>query len=100
MKNSLKPPRFVPTLTEVVNIACLPAPQIQTSPDVQRLVKQIKQQMQPWIEQKLNEELEELVQAVHATLANRWDELRNELMLEINNHIQKAVEDAFKSNKL
>lgn len=93
------PPRFVPTLTEVVDPAGLSHLPHQSLPDVQALVRQVQHQMQPLIEQKLNTELEGMVHAVHVTLSQRWDELSSQLQAEINTRIEQAVADALKLRK-
>lgn len=93
------PPRFVPTLTEVVDPASLPHLSVQISPDVQALVRQVQQQIQPLLEQKLNAELESLVHAVHATISERWDESVAQLQAEINNSIEQAIVDAMQAAK-
>ncbi len=93
------PPRFVPTLTEVVDPSGLPHFAVQNLPDVQALVRQVQQHIQPLIEQKLNAELEGLVHAVHVTLSQRWDELNSQLQTDINASIQQAVADVLKLGK-
>ncbi len=93
------PPRFVPTLTEVVDPSALSELPLQPSPDVQALVRQVQHQIAPLIEQKLNTELEGIVHAVHATLSQRWDELSSQLQTEINARIDQAVAEALMLRK-
>ena len=85
-------PRFVPTLTEVVDPATLGRliPKTQVD-EVQTVVDLVLRQMEPVFERRLEEEFNQLVRA---TVASQWADLRARLQDEMVMFVQQAVADA------
>jgi hypothetical protein len=84
-------PRFVPTLTEVVEPLGLKYVQVQQQSEVQNLARLIHQQIQPIVECRVKEELDRLVQTL---LAENWCEIAEKIQLEINRCVDHAVGEA------
>jgi len=84
-------PRFIPTLTEVVDPASLNSTARQSKPDVEILIDQVLSQVQPIFERRLQEEFERLVRA---QVARQWGELSAKLQLEMDMFVRQAVLDA------
>lgn len=84
MSNSKPPPRFVPTLTEVVHPGQLPvAPPI----DCERLVEQVLQSIKPRLEQQLRAALQTQVEEHMRVAATQWQQ-------DIEDAVRSAVEQA------
>lgn len=85
-------PRFVPTLTEVVDPATLGhlIPKTQVN-ELQTMVDLVLRQIEPVFERRLEEEFDQLVRA---TVASQWAELRARLQDEMKLIVQQAVADA------
>jgi hypothetical protein len=82
-------PRFVPTLTEVVDPGTLGNLVPKTRVDeVQAVVDLVLRQLQPIFEQRLEEEFDRLVRA---TLANQWAELRERLHADLEISVRQVV---------
>lgn len=85
------PPRFVPTLTEVVDPASLsrlaPSPQ----PEVQAVINLVQRQIQPIFERRLQEELDRLIRTM---VAKQWSDLSARLQDEMDMFVRQAVADA------
>lgn len=84
-------PRFIPTLTEVVDPASLNSTARQTKPDVEALIDQVQRQVQPIFERRLQEEFERLVRSL---VARQWDDVRTRLQSEMDMFVRQAVLDA------
>lgn len=84
-------PRFIPTLTEVVDPASLNSTARQTKPDVEALIDQVQRQVQPIFERRLQEEFERLVRSL---VAKQWDDVRTRLQAEMDMFVRQAVLDA------
>ena len=82
-----RPPRFVPTLTEVI------APQAATGPVIhdEALVATILQQIQPMVADWLQRESE---QWLRATLAQQLLEFNTRLQTELETRVRQAVKEA------
>jgi len=92
MTTSNRPlPRFIPTLTEVVDPASLNSTARQTKPDVEALIGQVQRQVQPIFERRLQEEFERLVRAL---VAKQWDDISVKLQAEMDMFVRQAVVDA------
>ncbi len=61
---------------------------VQSSDDMQQLVRAVQQQVQPVIAQMLKEEFDRLVQSV---LAEQWSEMAVRLKLEIDKCVHSSV---------
>lgn len=85
------PPRFVPTLTEVVNPASLNRSSSTPEPDVQTVIDLVQRQTQPIFERRLQEELDRLVRAM---VAKQWADLSSRLQDEMDMFVRQAVADA------
>lgn len=85
-------PRFVPTLTEVVDPATLGrlAPKTQVD-EVQAMVALVLRQVHPIFERRLQEEFDRLVRA---TVTSQWADLSARLQEEMEMFVQQAVLDA------
>ena len=73
-------PRFIPTLTEVVDPASLNSTARQTKPDVEALIGRVQRQVQPIFERRLQEEFERLVRTL---VARQWDDVSGKLQAEM-----------------
>ena len=85
------PPRFIPTLTEVVDPASLNSTARQTRPDVEALIDQVRRQVQPIFERRLQEEFERLVRRL---VSKQWDDVSIRLQGEMDMFVRQAVLDA------
>lgn len=92
MNQSAKPPpRFVPTLTEVVDLAQLSQRTGSPKHDVQALINLVQGQIQPLFERRLQEELDQLVRSlVVKQCPNFGKQLQEEMKL----LVSQAVIDA------
>jgi len=84
-------PRFIPTLTEVVDPASLNSTARLAKPDVETLIDQVQCQVQPIFERRLQEEFERLVRSL---VARQWDDVRTKLQAEMDMFVRQAVLDA------
>ena len=84
-------PRFIPTLTEVVDPAALTGLAGASKPDIERMVTQVQQQIQPIFERRLQEEFDRLVRL---TVARHWGEVSARLQEEMSMFVRQAVIDA------
>lgn len=84
-------PRFIPTLTEVVDPASLNSTARLAKPDVETLIDQVQRQVQPIFERRLQEEFERLVRSL---VARQWDDVRTKLQAEMDMFVRQAVLDA------
>lgn len=92
MSTSNRPlPRFIPTLTEVVDPASLNSTAKQTKPDVEAMIARVQQQVQPIFERRLQEEFDRLVRAL---VAKQWDDISTKLQGEMDMFLRQAVVDA------
>lgn len=89
-------PRFIPTLTEVVDPASLNSTARQTKPDVEAMIGQVQRQVQPIFERRLQEEFERLVRAL---VTKQWDDTRMKLQAEMDMFVRQAVIDALANKK-
>lgn len=85
------PPRFVPTLTEVVNPASLSRSSSTPETDVQTVIELVQRQTQPIFERRLQEELDRLVRTM---VAKQWADLSSRLQDEMDMFVRQAVADA------
>lgn len=83
-------PRFIPTLTEVVDPASLNSTARQTKPDVEALIERVQQQIQPVFERRLQEEFERVVRV---QLARQWSDISTKLQAEMDMFVRQAVID-------
>ncbi len=84
-------PRFIPTLTEVVDPASLNSTARQTKPDVEAMIARVQQQVQPIFERRLQEEFDRLVRAL---VAKQWDDISTKLQGEMDMFLRQSVVDA------
>lgn len=84
-------PRFIPTLTEVVDPSTLTGLAGASKPDIERMVTQVQQQIQPIFERRLQEEFDRLVRL---TVARHWGEVSARLQEEMSMFVRQAVIDA------
>lgn len=89
-----QPPRFIPTLTEVVDPASLATTARQSKPDVEALIAQVQRQVQPIFERRLQEEFDRLVRTL---VARQWDDVSTKLQVEVDMFVRQAVIDALGS---
>ena len=83
-------PRFVPTLTEVVDPASLTRTLSAQQPQVQTIVNQVLQQIQPIFERRLQEEMERVVRSM---VAKQWSDMSAKLRDELEPFVRQAVLD-------
>lgn len=91
------PPRFVPTLTEVVDPASLSRLAPSPKPDEQAVISLVQRQIQPIFERRLQEELERLVRTM---VAKQWSEVSARLQDEMDMFVRQAVTDALSEQSL
>jgi len=84
-------PRFIPTLTEVVDPASLTGTAFVARPDVEAVVALVRKQIQPIFERRLQEEFDRLVRA---TVARQWADISTRLQDEMDMFVRQAVIDA------
>jgi biotin-(acetyl-CoA carboxylase) ligase len=86
-----RPPRFVPTLTEVIEPPAFK--QTATNPDLdeEALVATILQQVQPMVAQWLQQESE---QWLRATLAQQLREFNSRMQSELESLVRQAISEA------
>lgn len=84
-------PRFIPTLTEVVDPASLTGTAFVSKPDVEAVIALVRQQIQPIFERRLQEEFDRLVRA---TVARQWADISTRLQDEMDMFVRQAVIDA------
>ncbi len=84
-------PRFIPTLTEVVDPASLTGTAFVARPDVEAVIALVRQQIQPIFERRLQEEFDRLVRA---TVARQWADISARLQDEMDMFVRQAVIDA------
>lgn len=82
------PPRYVPTLTEVVHPAPMPAPAVASSEAQELMVQRVLQRIDLMLERRLHEAIEQLIlEHTQAMMPCLRDEI--ELV------VREAVTDAF-----
>jgi hypothetical protein len=84
-------PRFVPTLTEVVDPAGVNRLPTPAEPKVDELIDLVRSQVQPQLERRVEQVLYRLVGEL---IAKRWSAISSDLSQEINDLIANAVRDA------
>lgn len=90
-KSVRTPPRFVPTLTEVVNPVSLNRMAQNPEPDVQAVISLVQRQIQPIFERRLQEELDRMVRTM---VAKQWADMTAKLQDEMDMFVRQAVLDA------
>ncbi|QHI96555.1 hypothetical protein GT347_00210 [Xylophilus rhododendri] len=88
---SIEPPRFVPTLTEVLDGGEAAAPPAEAVPSLQALPEQLAHRVLQRVDALLEERLPDLVRAV---VARHMDLLTPLLREEIANTVQASVAEA------
>lgn len=90
-----QPPRFVPTLTEVVDPLAFTSPTTaQADVDVEALIAAIWQQIQPQLALRLQQETE---QWLRATLAQHLHDINARVQSDMESLVRQAVMDALKT---
>jgi len=88
MNASKHVPRFIPTLTEVVDPATVKSVVERNRHDVQALVQQVQSELQPQLERMMQEELAQLqIQFIQ----EQWQTLHQRLQQEVEKMVQQAV---------
>lgn len=81
-------PRFIPTLTEVVDPTSLHGLRERRQPDLQALVQQVQRELQPWLERRLQQEFEQFQRTV---LTDQWQVLQQRLQQDFAERVRQAV---------
>ena len=84
-------PRFIPTLTEVVDAAGLIRKSVPLAPDSEEIAQAVMQQIQALIERRLSEEIDAMVRAL---MAEQLPSLRLRLRQELELSVRQAVLEA------
>lgn len=84
-------PRFIPTLTEVVDPASLKVAAKPPKPDVEAMIDRVQRQVQPIFERRLQEEYERLVRNM---INRQWEEVSARLRIEMDMFVRQVVIDA------
>lgn len=90
------PPRFVPTLTEIVSPDSLSRSSPFPEPDVQSIINLVQHQTRPIFERRLQEELDRLVRTI---VAKQWADLSARLQDEMDMFVRQAVTDALAAQR-
>lgn len=83
-------PRFIPTLTEVVEPTSLKTGVACQKTEFQDLVQQLQRQIQPDLERRLQEEFDQLQQSL---LGQHWQAMQLRLQRDMQQMVQQAVAD-------
>ena len=86
-----KLPRFLPTLTEIVDPSTLVAPEVQATPDLENAVWFVMQRVDMLIERRVREETDAMLSTV---VAQHLQSLGERLRLEMEGVVRLAVVDA------
>jgi len=89
-------PRFIPTLTEIVDPASFTQTNTNAPPDVEAMVNLVQSQLKPIFERRLQEEMDRLVRA---QVAKQWAEVGSRLRGEMETFVKQAVIDAFAAHR-
>jgi hypothetical protein len=89
-------PRFVPTLTEVVDPQSLNRMATPKQPDAQAIVEMVLVQIRPIFERRLQEELDRLIRSM---LTQQWTDVTQQLQDEMTLFVRQAVEDALRGQR-
>ncbi|OIN91610.1 MAG: hypothetical protein AUJ20_10290 [Comamonadaceae bacterium CG1_02_60_18] len=81
-------PRFIPTLTEVVDPASLQNVVDRPQSDLQALVQQVQRDLQPMLERRLQEEFEQFQRTV---LVEQWHAMRKRLQQDLDDMVRQAI---------
>ena len=84
-------PRFLPTLTEIVDPSTLVSPTMQATPDLENMVWFVMQRVDMLIERRVREETDAMLSTV---VAQHLQSLSERLRLEIEDVVRLAVADA------
>lgn len=92
MNNVPRPlPRFVPTLTEVVDPSTIVGLAVKAAPEVESMIELVRKQVQPIFDRRIQEELDRLVRTV---VTRQWTEIGARLHDEMDLFVRQAVIDA------
>lgn len=84
-------PRFLPTLTEIVDPSTLVAPEVHATPDLENAVWFVMQRVDMLIERRVHEETDAMLSTV---VAQHLKSLGERLRLELEAVVRLAVTDA------
>ncbi len=90
-------PRFIPTLTEIVDPATLTRVATKSKPDVEAMIDMVKRQVQPIFERRLQEEIDRLVRTM---VARQMADVSVRLQDEMDMFVRQAVIDALENQDL
>lgn len=88
------PPRFIPTLTEVVDPARLTSIATKSNPDTEAMINMVQRQVRPIFERRLEEEFDRMVRSM---VARQWADIGARLQDEMDMFVRQAVTDALNS---
>ena len=92
MSNKVRPaPRFVPTLTEVVDPGSLSRIPHNPQPELQAVIDLVQRQVQPIFERRLQEEVDRMVRSM---VVKQWAEVSAKVQDEMDMFVRQAVADA------
>lgn len=81
-------PRFIPTLTEIVDPTSIQSLVDRPAPDLQTLVQQVQRELQPMLERRLQQEFEQFQRSV---LAEQWQAMRLRLQQDMDEMVRQAI---------
>jgi hypothetical protein len=97
MSKPTKPsPRFVPTLTEVVDPPRLNAGPVLPEPTAEELIDQVQRQVLPNLERRVEQALYRLVGEL---ISQKWSTISSELTKDVNELIDQKVREALAQQK-
>jgi len=88
-------PRFVPTLTEVVDPSTIIGLAAKAAPEVESMIELVRKQVQPIFERRIQEELDRLVRTV---VTRQWTEIGARLHDEMDLFVRQVVIDAMNTS--
>jgi alpha-galactosidase/6-phospho-beta-glucosidase family protein len=89
-------PRFIPTLTEIVDPADLTGVPASLDTELESMMRRVQRQVQPIFERRLQQELDQLVRT---TIAMQWVDVRAGLQDEMDRLVRQVVTDELSQKK-
>jgi hypothetical protein len=83
-------PRFIPTLTEVVDTSNMPRLVIKPIAEVEALVERVHRQVQPIFERRLQDEFERMLRI---QVTRQWADASTKVQSEMANLVRQIVQD-------
>jgi hypothetical protein len=83
-------PRFIPTLTEVVEAAAIPRSTIKPKAEIEAVIDRVQRQVQPIFERRLQEEFDRLLRA---QVTRQWADASGRIQGDLASLVRQIVLD-------